>query len=72
MPDLSPNDAAVLARVARFPTLGEARRTKMLARSSNQAKAIGRIIIKGARTGDKVQYKRAARKIESWADENAR
>ena len=72
MSGLSANEAAVLTQVASFPNLTQRRRLQLLSRSSKRAQEIGRIIVKGERTSDPVEYKRVAKKFASWASENKR
>jgi hypothetical protein len=45
---------------------------QLLSGSSKRAQAIGRIIVKGARTTDRPEYRRVAKKFASWASENTR
>lgn len=72
MLELSANEAAVLTQVASFPKLTVRRRMQLLSHSSTRAKAIGRIIVKGARESDKPEYKRVAKKFARWGSENER
>jgi hypothetical protein len=72
MRNLSLEDAATLTQVICFPAFSNERRTKMLVHSSNEAKAVGRILIKGVRKNDKKDYIKLARKLELWAENNTR
>lgn len=72
MVDLSTNDTAILTRVASFPSFAPDRRMRMLVHSSNRAKAIGRIIVKGEKRTDRPEYKRVAKKFAGWTREAGR
>jgi len=64
---LNSTDAAILARVAKYPRVGVGRRRNMLAKASQDAKAIGDILITGNEAGASPDYIRAAHNISEWA-----
>lgn len=60
---LSSRDLGQLTRVASFPHMEKKQRQNLLVHSSNEARAIGRIIIDGPKTGDNAAYRRVAAKF---------
>ncbi len=67
---LSPRDLGQLTRVASFPHMEKKQRQQLLVHSSNEARAIGRIIIDGPRAGDKAVYSRVAAKFSATMRRN--
>jgi hypothetical protein len=65
---LNSTDAAILARVAKYPSVGVGRRRHMLEKASQEAKAIGDVLITGNEAGVAADYVRAAQNIREWAD----
>jgi hypothetical protein len=62
---LSTRDTGLLTRVASFPRMEKAQRKRMLLHSSNEARAIGRIIIDGEKDSDRPEYRRVAAKFSA-------
>ena len=73
---LNSTDAGILARVAKYSRVDVGRRRRMLEKASQEAKAIGDILITGNEVGVSPDYVRAAHNISEWAaserPENAR
>ena len=67
MVKLNRTDAAILARVAKYPRLGPVRRRQMLAEASPAAKAVGEVLITRREAGVEDDYARAAHNIMEWA-----
>lgn len=62
---LSSKDLNILTRVSSFPFMDKELLHKILSRTSNDARAVGRILISGERDTDKPEWKRMARKFSS-------
>jgi hypothetical protein len=62
---LSPKDAAILGRVAKYTSLSKSRKKEILSDASDKAKEIGYIVI-GESKGGSPEAKEFAKAVKAW------